>query len=37
MGLYNVGKFDVYGRLDVQDRADTVTMVTIGVLARPMM
>lgn len=37
MGLYNVGKFDVYGRLDILDRDETVTVVTVGVLARPMM
>jgi hypothetical protein len=37
MGLYNVGKFDVYGRLDVRDRDGSTTIVTVGVLARPMM
>jgi hypothetical protein len=38
MGMYNVGKFDVYGRLDVRDVGDTTTtIVTVGVLARPMM
>jgi hypothetical protein len=38
MGMYNVGKFDVYGRLDIRDVGDeTTTIVTVGVLARPMM
>lgn len=36
MGLYNVGPFDVYGRLDVRDRGDTTTIFTVGVLARPL-
>lgn len=38
MGLYNVGKFDVYGRLDYRDSGDfSDTTVTVGLLARPMM
>lgn len=36
MGLYNVGTFDVYGRLDIRDTSDTTTMFTVGVLARPL-
>jgi hypothetical protein len=38
MGLYNLGKFDVYGRLDLRFSGDdTTTIFTVGMLARPMM
>jgi hypothetical protein len=36
MGLYNLGQFDIYGRLEVRDEADTTTTLVVGALFRPL-